>query len=53
MNTVYKYAELQSYTYHSDTVVEQRFTEDDDVEQLIDVDRLKDSEYSDWVDGGQ
>jgi len=40
-------------TYHGDAVVEQRFAEDDDVEQLIDVDRLEDGENSDWVDGGQ
>jgi len=40
-------------TYHGDSVVEERFAEDDDVEQLIDVDRLEDGEYSDWVDSGQ
>ena len=34
-----KQAELRyAGTYHGDTVVEQRFTEDDDIEQLIDMD---------------
>jgi len=39
--------------YHGDAVIEQRFAEDDDVEQLIDVNRLEDSEHGDWIDSGQ
>jgi len=43
----------RSTSYHGDAVVEQRFAEDDDVEQLIDVNRLEDGEYGDWIDGSQ
>ena len=49
----YKPGRADAGTYHGDAVVEQRFAEDNDVEQLIDVDRLEDSEYGDWIDSGQ
>ena len=38
-------------THHSDGVVEERLSEDDDVEDLVDVDLLEDGEDGDRVDG--
>ena len=39
-------------THHGYTVVEQRLAEDDDVENLVDLNRFEDGEHGDWIDGG-
>jgi len=40
-------------TYDGHAVVKQRFAEDDDLEHIIDVDRLKNSDDGDRINSGQ
>lgn len=39
-------------TYHSHSIIEQRFTKHQDVQQLIYMNLFKNSEHSDWIHGG-
>jgi hypothetical protein len=40
-----------AYTYHCDSIIEQGLSKDNNVEDLIDVDFLKDREHGDRVHG--
>ena len=40
------------FTYHSDGIVEERFTKDDNVEDFVDLNLFENGENGDGVDGG-